>query len=85
MRTSHKMSHSFNSLTQELKNLFPVNICKLFLDINLFNFEVFAEQSPSHIKHFCSVKVNVNSEQLVCIFLSKIKAALTDAGFKIWD
>ena len=43
---------------------FPVNIGEFFLDIHLFELEVFAQQRPRHIEHLLRVKVDVDGKQL---------------------
>ena len=42
--------------------VFPIYIGKLFLDVNLFELEVLAEERPRHIEHFLGIQVDVDGK-----------------------
>jgi V/A-type H+/Na+-transporting ATPase subunit I len=50
---------------------FPILIYQFLLDIHFFRTEIFAEQSPCHIQHFCRIQIDVDSKQLIGVVLGK--------------
>ena len=50
---------------------FPILIYQFLLDIHFFRTEIFAEQSPCHIQHFCRIQIDVDGKQLIGVVLGK--------------
>ena len=43
----------------------PILLYQLTLDVHLIGLEVLTKQAPGNVEHFCSVEVDVDSQELV--------------------